>query len=170
MPRKSKAQVEAEKAAAEFAARPFSGPTREFPQDPESSDPYAGRDDAGKLAVAQAIAADKAAGLSGNELRARYGQRLTGPARRKVLRAHSLDSTATIARSYDAYRDGESRQGTRHAREHGAEAAAKRAQAREEAAAELLAAQASRKGRSKADKEAYAARVAAAEARVASLA
>lgn len=145
MPRKTKAQREAEAAAAaaaalaqqqedERAARPFAV---------DSTDPYGARDDAGKLAVAEAIAAAKLAGASGNEMRERFGSRLTGPARRKVLRAHGFDGVGHIARSYDSYRDGDPREGTRHAREHGARAAervaeARKAQAEAEAAAATL--------------------------------
>lgn len=143
MPRKSKAVREAEAAAeaariaqeaaeAAQAARPFAV---------DSTDPYGARDDAGKLAVAEAIAAAKLAGASGNEMRERFGSRLTGPARRKVLRAHGLGNAQTIARSYDSYRDGDSRQGTRHAREHGARAAERIAEQRK-ADAEAEAAQA----------------------------
>jgi hypothetical protein len=157
MPRKTAEQRKAE----EQAARPFAD---------ASTAPFAGRSEEERRSIAEAIAADKAQGLSGNELRAKYGERLTGPARRKVLRAFGLDSPATIARSYDAYRDGEPRSGSRHAREHGAQAEARKAEAREQAEAELQAARKARKGRSKADREAYAARVAQAEARVASLA
>lgn len=161
MPSKTKAQREAERAAKAEAARPFA---------PDSTDPFGARDEAGRKAVAEAIRDAKLAGASGEEMRQRFGSRLTGPARRKVLRAYGFGGPSTIARSYEEYRDGESRTGTRHAREHGAEAQARRAEAREEAARELAEAQAARKGRSKADKAAYAARVAEAEARVASLA
>lgn len=127
MPRTTKAQREAKQAQerqeAHFAAllaRPFAD---------GSTDPYGARSEAARKAVAESIAADKASGLSGAELRTKYGARLTGPARRKVLRSFGLDSPATIARSYDAYRDGSARVGTRHAREHGARAAERREQA-----------------------------------------
>lgn len=86
----------------------------------DSARTFVQRTDVQRSAVAKAVAADKASGLSGNELRAKYGEALTGPARRKLLRTYGLDSPATIARSYDAYRDGDARKGTRHAREHGA--------------------------------------------------
>jgi hypothetical protein len=161
MPRKTNEQKAREQAEQALASRPFAV---------DSTDPYGSRDDAGKAAVAAEVAAAKASGASGNEMRERFGERLTGPARRKLLRAHGFDGTAYVARSYDAYRDGESRSGTRHAREHGAEAASKRAQALAEAEAEAEAARKARKGRSKAERAAYAARVAEAEARVASLA
>lgn len=128
MPRKTKKQTEAEKAAAVLAARPFAV---------DSTDPYGARDDAGKLAVAEAIRDAKLAGASGAEMRERFGARLTGPARRKVLRAHGFGNAQTIARSYEAYRDGDSRQGTRHAREHGHRAAERiAAQRKAEAEAE----------------------------------
>lgn len=136
MPRKTKEMLAAEKAEkaaaaalAALAARPFAD---------GSTDPYAARSADDRAAVAASIAADKRGGLSGNELRAKYGERLTGPARRKVLREHG-ESAGTIARSYDAYRDGETRSGTRHAREHGAAAAAARSEAREVAAREAAA-------------------------------
>lgn len=139
MPRKTKEQREQEQHAKQeqerlalLLARPFA---------PDSTDPYAGRDDAGRKAVADEIAAAKEAGASGNEMRDRFGSRLTGPARRKVLRAHGYGtSTGHVARSYDAYRDGDARTGTRHAREHGARAGALAAAAREAAAAEEAAA------------------------------
>lgn len=103
----------------------------------ESAAPYGTLAADAQRAVAEGIAADKAAGLSGNELRAKYGERLTGPARRKVLRAHGLDSAATIARSYSAYRDGEARSGSRHAREHGPLALARKREHAETVAAGL---------------------------------
>jgi hypothetical protein len=168
MPRKSKAVLAAEQAAKEQAAALAQRAARPFADD--STDPYAGRDADGRKAVAEQVRDAKLAGASGNEMRERFGARLTGPARRKLLREHGFGSPATIARSYDAYRDGESRTGTRHAKEHGAAAQAQRAAAREEAQAELAAAQAARKGRSKADRAAYAERVAQAQERVASLA
>ena len=88
-----------------------------------------------QMKVAKAIAADKAAGLSGDELRTKYGVRLTGPTRRKVLRSAGFDGTGYIARSYAQYRDGDPRTGTRHAREHGALAQARRREAAEGEAA-----------------------------------
>src|SRR4051794_6065553 len=100
-----------------------------------SAAPFAALPEADRKLIAENIAADKAAGLSGNELRARYGERLTGPARRKVLRAYGFDGGAFIARSYDTYRDGDLRNGSRHAREHGALAAQRRAEAAEAEAA-----------------------------------
>lgn len=161
MPRKTKQELAAEKAAKALAARPFA---------PESTAPFGAMPEDEKAKVAAQIAEAKANGASGDEMRERFGSRLSGPARRKVLRAFGYSGTAYVARSYDSYRDGDSRTGTRHAREHGAEAVARRAEAREQAAQELAEAQAARKGRTKADKAAYAARVAECEARVASLA
>ena len=159
-PRKTAEQKRAEAEAAALAARPFAhDSTAAFAQLPGDE----------QARIAQAIASDKVAGLSGDELRAKYGERLTGPARRKVLRAHGVEAGA-IARSYEQYRDGDPRTGTRHAREHGAAAEARKAEARVEAEAELAAARKARKGRSKAERAAYAARVEAAEARVAALA
>jgi hypothetical protein len=147
MPRTTKAQREAkqaqqaqQQAEAALAARPFAV---------ESTDPYAGRDEAGQRAVADEIAAAKAAGASGDEMRARFGERLSGPARRKVLRAHGYGTASGhVARSYGSYRDGEPRSGTRHAREHGARAgelAAQAKQAAAEEAAEQLSLAAARK-------------------------
>jgi hypothetical protein len=118
--------------------------------------------------VAEAIRAAKLAGASGDEMRQTFGERLTGPARRKVLREHDLEAGA-IARSYVAYRDGDERSGTRHAKEHGALAEARKAEARKAADAELAAALCAPKGRTKASKAAHAERVRIAEATVAAL-
>src|SRR5262245_40920187 len=161
MPRKSKQQIAAEQAEAARLARPFAV---------DSTDPYGARTAEQQAEVAASIAAAKLAGASGNELRGQFGERLTGPARRKVLRAHGYDGTAYVARSYSQYRDGEDRSGTRHAREHGAQAEARRAEARAEAEQALADARKARKGRSKAEREAYAANVAQAEQRLAALA
>src|SRR5262245_29960591 len=135
MPRKTKAQLQeeaailaAQEAEAALLARPFAV---------DSTDPYGARDTAGKLAVAEEIAAAKLAGASGNEMRATFGERLTGPARRKVLREHGFDGPGYVAPSYVAYRDGEDRVGSRHAREHGALAEARRQEQREAEAAEV---------------------------------
>jgi hypothetical protein len=98
-------------------------------------------------AVASAIGRDKAAGLSGHDLRVRYGgdsrsngaerdSGLTGPMRRKVLRQFGLDSPATIARSYAQYTDGEPRVGSAHAKNHGALAAERQAEAIRQAEAD----------------------------------
>ena len=123
MPSKSAAVLAAEQAAATLAARPFAdGSTAPFAAMPEDE----------QRAVAQSIASAKLAGASGNELRATFGERLTGPARRKVLRSFGLDA-GTIARSYEAYRDGDPRQGTRHAGKHGGRAEERRALDRAEA-------------------------------------
>lgn len=124
MPRKSRSTAPAPVAPVE--TRPFAD---------GSAAPFAALPEADRKSIAERIAADKASGLSGNELRARYGERLTGPARRKVLRAFGFDGGAFIARSYDAYRDGDFRNGSRHAREHGALAAQRRAEAADAAAA-----------------------------------
>jgi len=104
-----------------------------LPFAPDSTAPYGDRTDAGKRDVAAAIANAKVAGASGNEMRATFGSKLTGPARRKVLREHGFTGTAYVARSYDAYGDGDPRAGSRHAREHGALAVERRAEARTEA-------------------------------------
>jgi hypothetical protein len=117
MPRKSRSiEVPAE-------SRPFAADTVA---------PFASLSGEAQSSIASAIAADKAAGLSGNDLRAKFGEGLTGPARRKVLRKHGFGGTAYIARSYDEYRDGDSRKGTEHAREHGPNAGAKLREAAEE--------------------------------------
>jgi hypothetical protein len=108
--------------------RPFS------PDAPDASQ-FAALPAAEQSKVAASIAADKASGLSGDELRSKYGPRLTGPARRKVLRAAGFDGAGYIARSYSQYRDGDDRNGTRHAREHGALALQRRRLACEEQAA-----------------------------------
>jgi hypothetical protein len=121
MPRKTRTAAP----AAPVESRPFAD---------GSTAPYAALAPDAKLAVAESIRAAKLAGASGNEMRATFGERLTGPARRKVLREHGLEAGA-IARSYVEYRDGEARTGTRHAREHGANAGALRAAAAREQAA-----------------------------------
>jgi hypothetical protein len=113
---------------------PAPAPVESRPFADDSSAPFGALAPDEQKAIAAAIAADKAAGLSGNELRAKYGARLSGPARRKLLRAYGFEGTAYIARSYEAYRDGDARNGSRHAREHGAAAASRRAQAAQEAA------------------------------------
>ena len=100
----------------------------------ESTDPYAGRSKAKQRQVANAVGKAKDAGASGDELRAIFGALLSGPARRRILREHGA-ADGRIAPSYDAYRDGDLRSGSRHAREHGAEAVARReAEAKAEAA------------------------------------
>jgi len=80
--------------------------------------------------VVEQIALDKAAGLSGNDLRAKYGEGLTGPKRRTLLRGFGFATAQTIARSYSAYRDGEARQGSAHARQHGPNAIERQAAAK----------------------------------------
>jgi hypothetical protein len=126
----------AEATAAAIAALPFA-PDRE-PTDPRGFFALAAPDgadydgDAIRVQIAAQIAKDRAAGLSGNDLRAKYagpseahakGRGLTGPIRRRVLREYGHGSV--IARSYDAYRDGAARAGSAHAREHGPLAAAR---------------------------------------------
>jgi hypothetical protein len=108
---------------------------RPFSADAPEASQFGALSASAQTAVAKAIAADKVAGLSGDELRAKYGARLTGPTRRKVLRAAGFDGTGYIARSYTAYRDGDGRTGSRHAREHGALAQARRREAADQEAA-----------------------------------
>lgn len=99
----------------------------------DSTKPYAKLNKAQRSAVAKRIAKDWGeGGLSGNELREKFGEQLTGPTRRVVLRDHGYG--ALVGRSYNAYRDGETRQGTRHAREHGPKASERRAELEAEAA------------------------------------
>lgn len=76
--------------------------------------------EAKRRVLANNIAKDRTAGLSGDELRAKYGSWLSGPARVKLLRTFGHGSV--VAKSYDTYRDGDTRKGTRHAREHGVNA------------------------------------------------
>lgn len=125
----------------------------DLPFAPESTSPYGERTTAQRKSVAKKVAAAKDAGASGDELRALFGALLSGPARRKVLRDQNL-ADGRIAPSYDAYRDGDQRIGTRHAREHGAEAAARRAEEDKKAAAKLR--RAARAADRKAAKEAAA--------------
>jgi hypothetical protein len=77
--------------------------------------------------VAKQVAQAKANGASGEEMRETFGDLLSGPNRRALLREYGFDTATYIARSYDAYRDGDSRKGTQHAREHGAQAEERRA-------------------------------------------
>lgn len=104
----------------------------DLPFAPESTNAYAGRSKAQRAKVAKEVGAAKDAGASGDEIRALFGCLLSGPARRKLLREHAQDA-GRIAPSYDAYRDGDTRVGTRHAREHGADAAQRRADEEEAA-------------------------------------
>lgn len=130
MPRISKQEI-----SAAVAARPFD-PSHAA----DAPEAYGNLGEAMQRAVAASIAKDKAAGLSGADLRARYGGEsksqgaprdsgLTGPLRREVLRRFGLDSAATIARSYEAYGDGTPRSGSAHARNYGARAAERHAEA-----------------------------------------
>jgi len=86
---------------------------------------YRALSDAQRRGVAEALYAGRKSGASGNELRALVsgvesgaGSFPSGPQRIAILREHGLGDV--VARSYDAYRDGDARKGTRHAREHGA--------------------------------------------------
>lgn len=126
------------KIAAAVAARPFAA---EHGSDLPA---YGAQPDDVKVGIATAIAEAKAGGLSGDDLRARFGEGLTGPMRRRVLRAHDLASPATIARSYASYRDGSTRQGSSHAREHGPAAAERQAAAKAVVAATAKAKRATR--------------------------
>lgn len=60
-------------------------------------------------------------GSSGNELREEFGSWLTGPVRCRLFREFGYETS--IAKSYDGYRDGETRKGSGHARTHGVRAA-----------------------------------------------
>jgi hypothetical protein len=83
-----------------------------------------------RAAVAKSVAQAKAQGASGDEMRETFGQLLSGPNRRTLLREHGYDGPTYVARSYDAYRDGDSRKGTQHAREHGVAAQERKAEER----------------------------------------
>lgn len=137
MSRISKQQVESL-----IAARPFA--PEHAADAPEA---WGNLSEAEQRAVATFLAKDKAAGMSGADLRARYGGEsksngaprdtgLTGPMRRTVLRRFGLDSPATIARSYEAYGDGTPRQGSAHARNYGARAQERQAEALRQVEAE----------------------------------
>lgn len=93
-------------------------------------------DDAGAKALAVALADGRDAGLSGDDLRSKYGEGCTGPIRRDLFRRFGLDS-GRIARSYDAHRDGNPRKGTPRIAVEGskAQSAFAAARAEEEAAA-----------------------------------
>jgi len=134
-----------------------------LPFAPDSTAPYGavadGKPTAAQRKVAKAVAhafGKQGLALSGDECRAIFGCRLSGPARRKVLRDAGLADAGTIARSYDAYLDGSERKGTQHAREHGAEAVARREEAAAKAA-KAEAAKARREARKAAKAEAAAA-------------
>jgi hypothetical protein len=118
--------------------------------------------------IAAAILWDfKVAGLSGAQLRMRYGGTddatdgvnvgLSGPRRRRVLRAFGF--AEGVARSYDAYSSGEPRKGSAHARMHGTAAEERKAAAAAELAAKLTAdaKKAERSAKAKARREAKAA-------------
>jgi hypothetical protein len=164
MPRISKQEV-----AAVIAARPFD-PSHA----PDAPQAFGNLPESMQRKVAESIARDKAAGLSGADLRARYGGEsksngadrdtgLTGPMRRTVLRRFALDTAATIARSYDAYGDGTPRTGSAHARNYGARAAERQAEAIREAEAVAAKAEkaAQRREAAKARRDAKAAQKAA---------
>lgn len=164
MPRITKQEV-----ADCIAARPFD-PSHAA----DSLSAYANLPEPMQAKIAAEIARDKAAGFSGADLRAKFGGEsksngaerdtgLTGPMRRKVLRAHGLDSAATIARSYEAYGDGTPRVGSAHARNYGALAAERQAAALAEvaAAAEKAEKAAARKAAREAKKAEKAAQAAA---------
>ena len=93
-------------------------------------------------AMATAIAKDRDGGLSGNDLRDKYGDWLTGPRRCKILKQFGHGNV--VAPSYNEYQtpneavkvtNGRTRTGTRHAKFHGTGPAA------EARRAELTAAQ-----------------------------
>lgn len=125
MPRITNAEV-----AAAIALYPFAHEV------PDASAPhlFANLAEPLQVAIAKSIAKDRAAGLSGADLRAKYSgpgcptnRGLSGPVRRKVLRDYGFGSV--IARSYETYSDGEPRSGSAHAKEHGAKAAERQAEA-----------------------------------------
>lgn len=98
-----------------------------------------------RVGIASSIAADRAAGFSGNDLRGKYagpneahakGRGLTGPMRRRVLRDYGYGSL--VARSYSAYVDGTPREGSAHARMHGPRAAERAASALFEVAESIV--------------------------------
>ncbi len=126
----------AERIASAILALPFA-----FDADPTDANLYANLPAELQAGIAESIARDRAAGLSGNDLRAKYSgagcptnRGLTGPIRRKVLRAHGAGSL--VAKSYDAYADGDPRGGSAHARMHGPLAAERAAAALDALAAE----------------------------------
>ena len=117
MPRITRTEIEAA-----IALRPFD-PSHAL----DAPEAFGNLPEAMQKAVVVSIGRDKAAGLSGNDLRVRYGGEsksagaprdsgLTGPLRRTLLRRFGLDSAATIARSYAEYSDGSPRAGSAHAR------------------------------------------------------
>lgn len=147
MPRITRSTVEAAIAALPFA------PDRK----PSDATAYESLAPAMQAAIAEAIAKDRAAGLSGDDLRAKYSgpgcpvnRGLSGPMRRKVLREHGFGGI--VARSYSTYSDDSPRKGSAHAREHGPAAIERQAQALAavEEAAKAKAAPAKRAAKAKA--------------------
>lgn len=94
---------------------------RSTTQAPLTREQFDALTDAKRSALVTKIARDREAGLSGNDLRAKYGDWLTGPMRRKLFRTVAQRSDL-VARSYNAYRDGDTRKGSAHAKFHGAQA------------------------------------------------
>jgi hypothetical protein len=122
--------------ARNLAASPVLVPFR----DADSLRAFRAAPQATRAKVAKQVAEAKARGASGDEMRETFGPLLTGPNRRMLLREFGYDGPQHIARSYDGYRDGDSRKGSQHAREHGALAVQRReAQAAEERAAKAAA-------------------------------
>lgn len=115
-------------------------------------------DEQAAKALAVALAEGRDNGLSGNDLRAQFGEGCTGPIRRDLFRRFGLDA-GRIARSYDAHRDGNLRKGTPRIAVEGSkareaflaaqseqEAAAKAASKRKAAAKKAAATRKARKG------------------------
>ena len=138
MPRKTSTRKTASKAqptladriAAAIAALPFA-----YDAEPTDANLYANLPTDVQRGIAESIAKDRAAGLlSGADLRTKYSgvgcptnRGLSGPMRRKVLREHGFGGV--VAKSYDAYADGDPRTGSAHARMHGPAAPARAAAA-----------------------------------------
>lgn len=99
----------------------------------ESYDAFKALTTAQQSKIVASIAKDRTGGLSGNDLRDKYGSWLTGPRRCKLL--HASGNSEVVGRSYEEYDDdtqsakiagGKLRKGTRHARLHGQGTAAQR--------------------------------------------
>lgn len=92
----------------------------------ESFDAFKALTESQRNAIVGQIAKDREGGLSGNDLRAKFGAWLTGPRRCKLL--HASGNSAVVGASYDEYNDdaktaplvgGANRTGSRHAKYHG---------------------------------------------------
>lgn len=92
----------------------------------DSFDAFKALTEAQRTAIVGQIAKDRDGGLSGNQLREKFGSWLTGPRRCKLLHANGHGSV--VGATYEEYNDdaqtaplvgGKRRTGSRHAKYHG---------------------------------------------------